>query len=123
MTTANGNGAEYKKVNSRKWRLTLLILLITTIGTFVPPIVSAWLLDYSEPLSILTGGHFVTLVTLIVSAYFGMNVWQKKIEKNAENDMAKIQNDSNSNTATTVTTATTEITTEKKVAANETGEA
>ena len=123
MTAANGNGAEYKKINSRKWRLTLLILLITTIGTFVPPIISTWFLKYSQPLEVLSGGHFVTLVTLIISAYFGMNVWQKKIEKDAENNLVKIQSDSNSNTATTVTTATTEITTEKKVAANETGEA
>jgi len=123
MTAANGNGAEYKKINSRKWRLTLLILLITTIGTFVPPIISTWFLKYSQPLEVLSGGHFVTLVTLIVSAYFGMNVWQKKIEKDAENNLVKIQSDSNSNTATTVTTATTEITTEKKVAANEKGEA
>jgi predicted negative regulator of RcsB-dependent stress response len=33
---------------------------------------------------ILNGNHFVTIITLIVSAYFGANVWQKHVlKKNA----------------------------------------
>lgn len=72
---ANG---DYTKYQSRKWRLVLLVLLAIILGTFVPPLISAWVFE-AEPLIILTGGHFVTLVTLIVSAYFGANIWQKKI--------------------------------------------
>lgn len=75
---ANG---DYTKYQSRKWRLVLLILLAIIIGTFAPPLISAWVFK-AEPLIILTGGHFVTLVTLIVSAYFGANVIQKKLLAN-----------------------------------------
>jgi len=77
---ANGNDVEYKKTNSRKWKLVLLVLTIATIFTFVPPLISAWLFK-AEALFLLTGGHFVTLVTLIVSAYFGANVFQKHVLK------------------------------------------
>ena len=71
---------KYDKTKSRKWKLVLLVLLITTFGTFVPP-VAAMFLNCKE-LKILDGSHFVALVSLVVSAYFGINVWQKKIEKN-----------------------------------------
>jgi hypothetical protein len=57
------------------------VLVIATLGTFLPPIISIWLFEMSSPLAILTGGHFVTLVTLIVSAYFGANVTQKHVLK------------------------------------------
>lgn len=71
------NGNEYKKTQSRKWRLVLYVLAIATLGVFLPPILSN-VFGASSTLVILTGGHFVTLVTLIVSAYFGANVLQKK---------------------------------------------
>jgi len=77
----NGNnGNEYKKTQSRKWRLVIYILVLATLGVFLPPLLSVWLFSTTEPIVILTGGHFVTLVTLIVSAYFGANVWQKHVE-------------------------------------------
>lgn len=74
------------KNNSRKWKLVLLILLIATIGTFIPPILSVWFLKMSSPLVILTGGHFVTLTTLVISAYLGANVTQKHLLKNNKID-------------------------------------
>jgi O-antigen/teichoic acid export membrane protein len=110
MTTVNGNGAEYKKTNSRKWRLVLFILLIATLGTFIPPLLSAWLFKAAAPLFILTGGHFVTLVTLIVSAYFGANVWQKHV----------LKGQASVNISAGVTTETV---TETKIEENEKGEA
>lgn len=70
------------KKNSRKWKLVLLILLVATVGTFIPPVVSAWIFKNPDPLYILTGANFVTLITLIVSAYFGANVLQKHVLKN-----------------------------------------
>jgi hypothetical protein len=105
MAATNGDGT-----SSRKWKLVLLILLISTIGTFVPPIISAWLFDLKEPLSILNGGHFVTLVTLIVSAYFGANVWEKHVLKDQTTD-------------TYTPSTSTETHSEIKVESNESGEA
>lgn len=85
---------EDAKRRSRKWNLVLGILLLATIGTFIPPIVSAWLFKAAEPLVILSGGHFVTLVTLIVSTYFGANVLQKKVfadKKKKEEEIIEIE--------------------------------
>jgi hypothetical protein len=73
------NENEYNKSQSRKWRLTLLVILLTTIGTFFPTILSAWVFNADKPLVILNGGHFITIITLVVSAYFGANVFQKKV--------------------------------------------
>jgi len=81
MANNDINNSEYQSSSSRKWKLVLLILIVVTIGTFIPPLLSAWVFGASSPLFILTGGNFVTLVTLIVSAYFGANVWQKHILK------------------------------------------
>lgn len=64
---------------SRKWFLVLLITIISTVGTFIPPILSKWVFKENEGLIILSGSHFVTLISLVVSAYFGFNVWQKRI--------------------------------------------
>jgi hypothetical protein len=108
--TTEFNGKEYKKTNSRKWKLVLLILLIATIGTFVPPLLSAWVFKASSALFILTGGHFVTLVTLIVSAYFGANVWQKHV----------LKGEASINLSAS---AKTETTSETKIEQNEKGEA
>jgi len=69
---------------SRKWKLVLLIILISTIGTFIPPVLSQWIFKDNTTLVILTGGNFVTLISLVVSAYFGFNVWQKKVTDDPE---------------------------------------
>ena len=69
---------------SRKWKLVLLIILISVIGTFIPPILSQWVFKDNTTLVILTGGNFVTLISLVVSAYFGFNVWQKKVTEDPE---------------------------------------
>jgi hypothetical protein len=119
---SNGhNGAEYKKTQSRKWRLVLYVLFIATIGVFIPPLLSTWLFKATSALVILSGGHFVTLVTLLVSAYFGANVWQKRVEANASfNVSAKVDTDSSGVTTSSVKTSATATTT---VEADEKGEA
>jgi hypothetical protein len=67
------------KKMSRKWILVLLVLAIATLGTFIPPIVSVWVMGNEKPLIILTGSELVALVSLVVSAYFGANVFQKHV--------------------------------------------
>lgn len=81
--------------SSRKWRLVLLIVFLTTLGTFAPTMISSWLLHEATPLVILNGGHFVTLITLVVSAYFGANVYQKKIENGQNGDDDEDNTDEN----------------------------
>jgi hypothetical protein len=74
----------YNKGNSRKWRLTLLCMLLATLGTFVPPLIDVWVFGSSEPLTIISGTEYVSLLTLVISAYFGANVWEKTIKGKVE---------------------------------------
>lgn len=74
----------YNKGNSRKWRLTLLCVLLATLGTFVPPLIDVWVFGSSEPLTIISGTEFASLLTLVISAYFGANVWEKKVTGKVE---------------------------------------
>lgn len=71
---------EYQKNQSRKWKLVLLVILIATIGTLIPPIISVWCFNTS-PLIIISGTEYVSILTLVVSAYFGANVLQKYVMK------------------------------------------
>ena len=70
-----------KEPPSRKWRLTLLILVLATVGAFVPPLLSAWLFGAVKPLVILSGAEWVSVVSLVAGAYCSTNVWQKHVEK------------------------------------------
>ena len=72
----------YQKTQSRKWRLTLLVVIISTLGVFIPPIVSSWIFG-TTPLIIISGTEYVSVLTLIVSAYFGANVIQKRFDGKA----------------------------------------
>lgn len=71
---------EHGKTLSRKWKLVLLVVILATVGTFVPPLISAWIFGAAAPLTILSGAEYVSLLTLVVSAYFGANVFQKHVE-------------------------------------------
>lgn len=78
----NGNGfKEYKKGQSRKWRLALLVVMLATFGVFLPPIISLWILESSKALIILSGTEWVSVITMVVGLYIGGNVYQKHIEK------------------------------------------
>jgi hypothetical protein len=74
----NGNGTVY---TSRKWKLILLIVILATLGAFLPPLVSAWLFGAEKPLVILSGTEWVSVITLVSGAYLGANVWQKYVQK------------------------------------------
>ena len=63
------------KYKSRKWLLVLLVIALAVLGAFFPPIASLFL---SKPLAILTGTEFVSLVSLVVGAYFGFNSYQNR---------------------------------------------
>jgi len=65
---------------SKKWTLVLLVVLLSSLGVFLPPIVSIWIFKAVTPLVVISGTEYVSLLTFIVSAYFGANVWQKHIE-------------------------------------------
>lgn len=67
---------------SRKWILVLIVVSLATIGTFIPPIFSLWVLKTKKPLVILSGTEWVSVITMIAAAYIGGNVWQKHIQKN-----------------------------------------
>jgi hypothetical protein len=75
------NDNEYKKTQSRKWKLVLLVVSLVTVGAFIPPMVSMWIFGALKPLVIVSGTEFVSILTLVVSAYFGANVWQKHVEQ------------------------------------------
>lgn len=78
---SNGNGA--KQYMSRKWFLTLLIVALATIGTFIPPMISAWVFGEPKPLVILSGAEWVSVIAMVAAAYIGGNVWQKREELKA----------------------------------------
>jgi len=82
MPNGKYNGKEYKKYQSRKWQLVMLVIILATLGAFVPPLLSAWVFKAKSALFLLSGTEWVSVITLVVSAYFGANVWQKKIEQN-----------------------------------------
>ena len=65
---------------SRKWFLVLSIIILATLGTFLPPLISAWVFGESVPLVILSGTEWVSVISMIVAAYIGGNVWQKREE-------------------------------------------
>ena len=79
----NNCDKNYNKFQSRKWRLILLVIALTFIGAFAPPMLSLWVFGASEALVIISGTELVSLLTLIISAYFGANVWQKHIDGKA----------------------------------------
>lgn len=77
----SGNGNGLKRQRSRKWLLVLLVVVLATVGAFVPPLLSAWMFGATKPLIILSGAEWVSIITMIVAAYITGNVWQKHVEK------------------------------------------
>ena len=80
------------EVHSRKWRLVLIVILLSTLGVLIPPLISSWVFQSVRPLIIISGSEYVSLVTLVVSAYFGVNVWQKHIE-GKQNELVEVETD------------------------------
>ena len=78
MIKMENNNSEKKQL-SRKWFLVLLVIILASVGTFVPPIVSAIL--KTKILVILSGMEWVSVISMVTAAYIGGNVWQKHIQK------------------------------------------
>ncbi len=74
------------KQRSRKWVLVLLVVILASIGAFIPPIISI-LLKAVKPLIILSGMEWVSVITMVTAAYIGGNVWQKKRIQNEKIDL------------------------------------
>lgn len=115
------NGKEYKKYQSRKWQLVMLVIVLATLGAFAPPLLSMWVFKAGKVLYLLTGTEWVSVITLVVSVYFGINVWQKKIEQNSLSFSAGINADISTTTTETKNDKKTKTTT-STVKANEEGE-
>lgn len=58
-----------KKLKGRKFWLVFAIFMVATLLLAVPPWFGKVIIDAT---------HYVSLISIIVSAYFGANVWQKK---------------------------------------------
>lgn len=79
----------YEKLNgwlemkmSRKLILLYVVITLATLGAFVPPIIT-WALNLagkkSPPFEILGSTEWVSMISLVVSTYFGSNVWEKHV--------------------------------------------
>lgn len=71
-----------KFADSRKYTFAFLIFITATLMCVLPPTISSWLLK-KEPLIILSGTEWISVVSLVGGFYFGANVWQKKISPDA----------------------------------------
>ena len=92
------NDENYTKFQSRKWRLILLVISLAFLASVAPPLLSMWVFGATEALVIVSGTELVSLLTLIISAYLGANVWQKHIEGKAS---AEVNLSLNANTTIT----------------------
>ena len=68
-----------EKMQSRKFSLVVLIIILATIGTFVPPVVGL----FGVAFKILSGAEWVTVISLTISAYIAGNSWQNRAEIDA----------------------------------------
>lgn len=70
------------KNKSRKLTLLYIVLGLATLGAFVPPII-IWILAMCgknvPPFEILGSTEWVSMISLVVSTYFGSNVWEKHV--------------------------------------------
>jgi len=67
----------------RKYALALMIFFAATLLCSITPILSVFVFK-TEPLFILTGSEWVTVVSMLGAFYFSANVVQKKFENSYE---------------------------------------
>ena len=103
-----GKLLDFQTEGSKKWILVLLAVLFASVGTFVPPILSLWLLKSTTPVVIISGAEYISFLTLIVSAYFGANVLQKHILKGTAVDETTVNTSTTDSAGETKTVETTE---------------
>lgn len=82
---------------SRKLILLYVVIVLATLGTFVPPII-VWVFGiYGKtvpPFTILGSTEWVSMISLVVTTYFGSNVWEKHVALSngvMPNDMKGVQ--------------------------------
>lgn len=67
---------------SRKLFLLYVVIILATLGTFAPPIIT-WALQMAgknvPSFEILGSTEWVSMISLVVSTYFGSNVWEKHV--------------------------------------------
>jgi len=67
---------------SRKLLLLYIVIVLSTLGAFIPPIIT-WALALAgknpPPFEILGSTEWVSMISLVVSTYFGSNVWEKHV--------------------------------------------
>lgn len=66
------------KLASRKYKLAMLIFIMTSLLCAVPPCLSVFVFK-ATPLIILSGTEYVTILSTLMGIYFSANVYQKKI--------------------------------------------
>jgi hypothetical protein len=67
---------------SRKLFLLYVVLVLATLGAFAPPL-TVWICQICgknvPPFSILGSTEWVSMISLVVTTYFGSNVWEKHV--------------------------------------------
>ena len=69
-------------MKSRKLTLLYIVIVLATLGAFVPPILTWVLALFGKnvpPFEILGSTEWVSMISLVVSTYFGSNVWEKHV--------------------------------------------
>lgn len=76
------NGWLEMKMPSRKLTLLYIVIILATVGAFVPPIIT-WIFNACgkniPPFEILGSTEWVSMISLVVTTYFGSNVWEKHV--------------------------------------------
>lgn len=67
------------RYTSRKYKITLLIFITTSLLCALPPCLSIFLFKTTAPLIVLSGAEYVTVLTTLMGIYFSANVYEKKI--------------------------------------------
>lgn len=67
------------RYTSRKYKITLLIFITTSLLCILPPCLSIFLFKTATPLIVLSGAEYVTILTTLMGIYFSANVYEKKI--------------------------------------------
>ena len=64
------------KLQSRKFWLVVSAFVVLTLLVAAPPLVGLWVLG--KPIVVLTGSEYISGLSVVVSAYFAANSWQKR---------------------------------------------
>jgi hypothetical protein len=72
------------KNKSRKYRFIILVFTAATVMCICPPVISVFFLKMANPLVILSGAEWITVMSMLGGLYFGANVIQKHLLKDEE---------------------------------------